>query len=185
MKCLFLEIEETELEFFLLDSEVDESMKKKLAKLGFPDIWLKFSENPQDKFTEISKGVFQQGMFPGSSVCLTEPATGGAFSIRYMEDTNSIVLKLKGMFFSVNNPDLEGNGDGSASIEDQTFGFAQIITVNNEKNKPVKKPKDEYGMATRLEALAVNTAYDGSGYKVNFRVVIKDGRYKDGEVVNE
>ena len=185
MKCFFVDVEDTELEFFLFDDEVDDKMKKKLEKLGFPELSLSWPEDPKNKFSETREGIFQQGMFGCESIRLTEPTADASFSAHYLEDTNSIIVKLKGTFFSINDIMLYELENPSEIYSRQDHGFTQIIRLNNDKNKIIKKPKDEYGGATPIEALAVNTEYDSSAYKVNFRVIVKDGMYKDGEIVND
>lgn len=182
MKSIFVDIEECDLEFFLFTDEVDDKMKKKLKTLGFPSLWVQYPTNANDHFTDLGNGVYQAEGFPCSSVSITEPTSEASFSINYREDRNSITLKLKGTFFSINDPEIY-NDDGEMWMLDQTEGIVEMITLNNDKGKSIKKPKDEWGMSTRIEAIAVDTDYNSKGYKLTFKIHTKNGMYRDGEMI--
>ena len=61
MKCIFVDIEQCELEFLLFEDEVDDKMKKKLKKLGFPNIWIHFPSNDTDALSDLGNSLFEQG----------------------------------------------------------------------------------------------------------------------------
>ena len=106
MKCIFVDIEQCELEFFLFEDEVDEKMKKKLKKLGFPNLWVHYPSDAADSFADLGNGIYQQGDFQCSSFSIIEPTADASFAISYNEDRNSIILKLGGTFFSVYDPEV-------------------------------------------------------------------------------
>ena len=185
MKCMFVDIEPCELEFFLFEDEVDDKLKKKLQKMGFPSIWVNFPSSENNKLTDLGNDLFQQGDFQCSSFPVTEPTADASFLISYNEDKNSIIIKLEGTFFSVNDHEVFDDDGEADFILSRTSGIIQIIALNNEKGKPIKKPKDEYGMSTRIEALAADLEYNNKGYGLRFRMHSKLGMYKDGEVFND
>lgn len=185
MKCVFVDIEPCELEFFLFENEVDDKMKKKLQKLGFPGIWVSFPSNETNKFTDLGRGLFQQGDFQCSSFPVTEPTADASFSISFNEDKNSILIKLDGTFFSVNDPEISDDDGESEFMLSRTSGIVQIITLSNEKGRPIRKPKDQYGMSTPIEALAADLEYNSKGCGVRFRLHSTPGVYQDGEVSND
>ena len=185
MKCIFVEFDETELEFFLHEDEIDQKMEKKLNKLGAPEIWVHFPESSQDEFTLVKDNIYQQGEFRCRSLALTETTEGAVLKARYQHESKSILVQIKGRIFSYNDPEIYEPEPDEIDLQSVSCGFIQIITAKNDKNKVIKKPKDEYGMSTPLEALAANTSYDGTGYKVTFRVTIEEGMYQDGEILTD
>ena len=186
MKCIFVDIEKCELEFFLFEDEVDDKMKKKFKKkMGFPNIWIQYPSNAADTLTDLGNGTFQQGDFQCSSFSVTEPTTDASYEIDYNEERNSIILKLEGRFFSINDPEVyEDNGETEFMLS-QNMGIIQVITLNNDKNKPIKKPRDEWGMSSQIEALASDLEYNNKGCAVRFKLHSKPGMYKDGEIIND
>lgn len=185
MKCYFIDIEECELEFFLFSDEVDEKIKKKLKKIGFPQIWIHYPSNVNDDFKDLGGGVFQQGEFSCSSISLTEPTADASYSITFIESRNSVVLKLNGVFFSVNDPEVYKDDAETLALLSQTEGIIQVITLNNDKGKPIKKAKDEWGMAAPIEALSIDTEYNGKGSKIIFKIFAKNGIYQNGSITAE
>lgn len=185
MKCIFVDIEPCELEFFLFEDEVDDKVKKKLQKMGFPGIWVNFPSSENNKLTDLGSGLFQQGDFQCSSFPVTEPTAEASFSISYNEAKNSIIIKLEGTFFSVNDPEIFDDDGEADFMLSRTSGIIQIVALNNQKGKPIKKLKDEYGMSTRIEALAADLEYNNKGCGLSFRMHYKLGMYKDGEVFND
>lgn len=185
MKCIFVDIEPCELEFFLFEDEVDDKMKKKLRKMGFQDIWVNFPSSDNNKLTDLGSGLFRQCDFQCSSFSITEPTKDASFAISYNEGKKSIIIKLDGTFFSFNDPEIfEDDGETDFMLS-RTFGIIQNVTLNNEKGKPIKKPKDEYGMSTRIEALAADLEYNSKGFGLRFRLHSKPGMYQNGEVFND
>ena len=185
MKCIFVDIEPCELEFFLFEDEVDDKMKKKLRKMGFPDIWVNFPSSDNNKLTDLGSGLFRQCDFQCSSFSITEPTKDASFAISYNEGKKSLIIKLDGTFFSFNDPEIfEDDGETDFMLS-RTFGIIQNVTLNNEKGKPIKKPKDEYGMSMRIEALAADLEYNSKGFGLRFRLHSKPGMYQDGEVFND
>ena len=183
MKCIFVDIEECELEFLLFEDEVDDKMKKKFKKLGFPNIWIHYPSDASDALADLGSGIFQQGDFQCSSFSVIEPTADASFEINYNEERNSISLKLEGTFFSGNDSEVyEDDGETEVMLS-QSAGIIQVITLNNDKGKPIKKPKDEWGMSTRIEALAADLEYNNKGYRVNFNLFTKPGMYQEGDIV--
>ena len=184
MKCIFVDIEKCELEFFLFEHEVDDKMKKKFKKLGFPNIWVQYPSDAGDTLAELGNNIFQQGDFQCSSFSLIEPTADSSFEINYNEERNSISLRLEGTFFSGNDPEVYEDNSETESMLSQCAGIIQVITLNNDKGKPIKKPKDEWGMSDPIEALAADLEYNGKGYGLRFSLETKAGMYQDGEITN-
>lgn len=184
MKCIFVDIEPCELEFFLFEDEVDDKIKKKFQKMGFPNIWIHYPSNADDKLVDLGGGLFQQGNFQCSAFAVIEPTADATFSISYNEDRKSIILKLEGTFFSGNDPEVyEDDYDGETEfLLSRTEGIIQIIKLNNDKGKVIKKAKDAWGMTSPIEALAADLEYNQKGYGLRFRRHTKPGIYQDGEV---
>ena len=183
MKCIFVVIEKCELEFFLFADEVDDKMQKKLKKMGFPNIWVQYPSKADDKLTDLGNGIFQQGEFECSSFSVIEPTADASYEISYNEERNSISLTLEGTFFSGNDSEVyEDDGETEVMLS-QSAGIIQVITLNNDKGRRIKKPKDEWGMSAEIEALAADLEYNGKGCGVRFKLHTKPGIYQDGEVV--
>ena len=183
MKCIFVDIEQCELEFFFFEDEVDDKMKKKLKKLGFPNIWVHYPSDAANTLADLGDGIFQQGDFQCSSFSVIEPTADASFEISYNEDRNSISLKLEGTFFSGNDSEVYEDDGETEFMLSQSAGIIQVITLNNDKGKPIKKPKDEWGMSAQIEALAADTEYNNKGYRVNFNLFTKPGMYQEGDIV--
>ena len=74
--------------------------------------------------------------------------------------------------------------DGETEVMlSQSAGIIQVITLNNDKGKPIKKPKDDWGMSAEIEALAADLEYNSKGCGVRFKLHTKPGTYQDGEIV--
>jgi len=183
MKCIFVHVEPCELEFFLFEDEVDDKMKKKFKKMGFPKIWVQYPSNAGDKLKDLGGGLFQQGEFQCSSFTMIEPTAEGFYEIRYDETKNSVRLKLEGTFFTGNDPEIYDDTSETEYMLSQTEGIIQVITLNNEKAKPIKKPKDEWGMSDPIEALAGDLEYNNKGSGIRFQLTTKRGTYIGGEII--
>ena len=182
---IFVDIEPCELEFFLFEDEVDEKMMKKLQKMGLPQIWVSFPTSDSNQLIDLGNGLFQQGDFQCSSFSVTEPTNDASFSLNYNEDKNSIIVKLEGTFFSANDPEIFDDDGETDFLLSQTAGIIQVIKLHNEKGKLIKKPKDEFGPSTPIEALAADLEYNNKGCGVRFKIHTKLGVYKDGKVFND
>jgi len=185
MKCIFVDIEQCEFEFFLSEDEVDDKMKKKFKKLGFPNIWIHYPSDASDALADLGSGIFQQGDFQCSSFSIIEPTADSSFEINYNEERNSISLKLEGTFFSGNDSEVHEDDGETEFMLSQSTGIIQVITLNNDKGKPIKKPKDEWGMSDPIEALAADLDYNGKGYGLRFSLETKAGVYQDGKIIND
>jgi hypothetical protein len=183
MKCIFVDIEQCELEFFLFEDEVDDKMKKKFKKLGFPNIWIHYPSNAADTLVDLGNGIFEQGDYQSSSFSVIEPTTEASYEISYDEERNSISLTLEGTFFSGNDSEVYDDDGETEFMLSRTAGIIQVITLNSDKGKPIKKPKDEWGMSAQIEALAADLEYNNKGYRLNFKIHTKPGMYQDGAIV--
>lgn len=183
MKCMFVDIEKCELEFFLFEDEVDDQMKKKLKKLGFPAIYISYPSDSANTLIDLGNGIFQQGNFQCSSIAVIEPTADALFEINYNEKRNSMSLKLEGTFFNGNDPEVYEDDGETEFMLSQCTGIIQAISPNNDKGKPIKKPKDEWGMSIRIEALAADLEYNNKGYGVRFKLHSKLGLYQNGEII--
>jgi len=106
MQYFFVDIEEFEHEFFLFDDEIDDKIRNKFKKMGFPNIWVQYPSKANDEFTNLDGGIFQQGDFQCSSFPLIEPTPGATFEINYNNDKNTVSLHVGGTFFSGNDPQI-------------------------------------------------------------------------------
>jgi len=64
-------------------------------------------------------------------------------------------------------------------------GSIDVIRLNNAKGKLIKKAKDEWGISSPIEALAVDTEYNGKGYKAYLKLHSKSGIYRNGVIASE
>ena len=174
MLKVFLNIEPVQLEFFLFEDEVGSKMRAKLSDLGVPTIWVSFPENPKDEFELIRCNVFQQGEFRCHSVLLSEPTKDAMLNAKFDESRNTIIVDIGGKIFCyVEEEPKKKNAEGIYR-KNLEYGYIDIISLVNSKNQPITKPRDEYGMALKLEALANGPQYDGTAYRVKFEVIVED-----------
>ena len=185
MKCIFVDIKECEMEFFLFPDEVDDKLKKKFKKFGFPEIWLKYPDDASNAFIDLGNGTFLTEGVKHSSFPITAPFDSAAYSVDYIEDRNSIILKLNGTFFCFNDSEVYDDDGQNQLMLSKTEGCIDVIRLNNNKGKPIKKPKDEWGISSPIEALAVDTEYNGKGYKADLKLYSKSGIYRNGVIAPE
>ena len=165
MAGTFIIFPQTELTFYLFDEEVDAKMAKKLVKLGLADFEVKFPEDPNDKFVRGNGNLWNGGDFPQDGVPVTAATDSSKFSTVFNKQSNSISVYLEGRFFSYREFDQ--------SYADRSLGYVDAIRLNNEKGKLIKKPKDEWGVAAPIEALAEKGVYGGGMHKVSFSLEIE------------
>ena len=185
MKCIFVDIKECEMEFFLFPDEVDDKLKKKFKKFGFPEIWLKYPDDVSNAFIDLGNGTFLTEGVKHSSFPITAPFDSAAYSVDYIEERNSIILKLNGTFFCFNDSEVYDDDGQNQLMLSKTEGCIDVIRLNNNKGKPIKKPKDEWGISSPIEALAVDTEYNGKGYKADLKLYSKSGIYRNGVIAPE
>lgn len=185
MKCIFVEIEEFELEFFLFPDDVDEKMRKKLLKLGLPVVAIEWPEDQAVEMKNIEGGIYRFGEFPRSGLSILEATKESNHSIKFNPERNSVTLCVTGRYFCYNDAEVEGFSSGTSFLTGRTHGFITGILLTDQKNKQIKTPKDAYGISNRLEALAVDPEYNDLCYRINFKPIILSGIFKDGQVLTE
>lgn len=62
-QSIFIQFDNVKFVFYLFDDEVDDAMRKKLSKLGVPDIQFKWPENQSKQYKALPTGLFKQGKF--------------------------------------------------------------------------------------------------------------------------
>jgi hypothetical protein len=168
MPAVFIEFPKTELKFYLFDDEVDETMAKKLSKLGLANLSVDFPENPDLNYAEGDDGLFHAGEISTIGFPVTSITTNSKFSTRHNPNDNSISVYLEGRFFCVNTL------DDVKPITDWKDGYVWAIRLRNDKQKLIKKPKDQWGMSVPIEALAEKGVYGGGALKLSFTLHIED-----------
>lgn len=168
MPSVFIEFPKTEMKFYLFDDEVDAKMTKKLAKLGLADLYVEFPEKPDDEYVLGSDGLYRAGEFSRDSFPVTEVTDSASFKTTFSAEDNSISVELEGRFLCFNTL------DSVAPIAEWKSGYVWGIRLKNDKGKLIKKPKDEWGMSTPIEALAEKGVYGGGAHQVSFSIHVED-----------
>ena len=171
MPSVFIDIPKTEILFYLFDNDVDEKMAKKLTNLGLASFSINYPENSNDRYTKSENGLYRPGDFPIDSFPVTSPTEGASFSTTFNREDNSVCVKLKGRFFSLNTL------DEIEPIKPWKIGYVWAIKIKNNKGKIIKKPKDQWGMSDPIEGLAEKGVYDGGAHQVDFSVHVEDETY--------
>ena len=104
-RAIFISFKSQELVFQLNDDEVDDPMRKKLMKLGLPDIQFDWPENDSDSFQELPGGFYRQGDFACSGISIAELTNESRYSAILNPNTNKISVMLDGLFFCINAVD--------------------------------------------------------------------------------
>ena len=177
-KAIFIEFKNVNFIFHLFDTDIDDSMKKKLSKLGLPDISINWPEKKSDKFERIAGDLYQQGAFPCEGVSLTKATNESIYTASYDPLKNTISISLSGEFFCVNTMD----GD-IESFLNKNHGFVSGSRFRDLKGKMIKKSKDQWGMTNPLEGRIVKDSYEGESQKVEFKIIVKDGIFMNGQLV--
>lgn len=146
-------------------------MTKKLAKLGLADLSVEFPEKSDDEFVLGSDGLYRAGEFPKDSFPVTEVTDSTLFKTTFSAEDNSISAELEGRFLCFNTLD---NG---VPIAEWKSGYVWGIRLKNDQGKLIKKPKDEWGMSTPIEALAEKGVYGGGAYQVSFSIHVEADEY--------
>lgn len=143
MPAIYANFPQTELTFYLT-SDVTPALEKKLTKLGWADMWLRYSFDEELKMKDLGNSQFQylDGEF-GASIPITEPAENGSFSVIYNAVEKSIKYIFEGKFLIYGDTDDES----AAEYKNISCAYAGSIRINNDKGKAIKLPKDEYGMS--------------------------------------
>jgi hypothetical protein len=173
MKAIFIELPETKLIFHLFDDDVDLKMSKKLKKLGLADISIDYPLEESENYADEGGGIYRQGLFACGSFRITSACPDAKFSTIFDEKTKEIHVTLEGRFFSINHLDDERAYVGS----DQTRGFVAGARLRSDTGKLIKKPKDDWGILSPIEALVEKETYNGAALEVNFKVIIEDAEY--------
>lgn len=170
MISTFVTFPKTELKFYLFNDDVDEAMAKKLQKLGCPDPAIIWPTNNEDKFLDLGNGLYQQGMFQCDGLTILEATDSASYICTFNAEDNSVTIELEGKFFCGNSFDDDLNDP----IKDVKFGYVWATRLRNDKNKHVKKRKDEWGMSDPIEALVVRGEYDNKAYRINFEISLEE-----------
>ena len=174
MKCIFVDIERVELEFFLFPNDIDEKIEKKLKSLGLPIVGIEWPTDKSSQVDNVSSGVFRLGEYERTGLSIQHATDESEYSISYNPETCSLTLCLSGEFFCYNDAEISGFSSGTEFLDGKSHGYIHAILPRDLKGKVVKKKKDAYGMSSRLEALAVKAEYDDMCYRVSFKSIIID-----------
>lgn len=177
-KAVFIEFNDVNFIFHLFDDEIDDSMKKKLSKLGLPDVSINWPEKKSDKFVQIAGDLYQQGDFRCEGVPLSEITNKSIYTASYDPLANTVSLILSGEFFCVNTTD-----EDIKPFLKQIPGFVSGARFRDLKGKLIKKSKDQWGMTSPLEGRIVKNSYDGESQKIEFKIIVKDGIFMNGQLV--
>lgn len=182
MKCIFVEIERVELDFFLFPDDVDEKIEKKFKSLGLPAVGIEWPTDKSIQVESIEPGVYRLGEYERTGISIYEATDDSDYSISYNSEACSLRVCLSGKFFCYNDMEVPGFSRGAEFLDGQSHGYIYGILPRDLKRKEIKKKKDIYGISSRLEALAVKAEYDDLHYRVKFKVIIEDGLYSDGKI---
>lgn len=171
MPSVFIEFPKTVMKFYLFDDEVDAKMAKKLSKLGLVDLSVECPENPNDEYVLGSDGLYRAGEFSKNSFPVTDLTDGAWFETTFNADDNSISVGLQGRFLCFNTL------DDVEPIAKWELGYVWGVRLKNDKGKLIKKPKDEWGTSSPLEALAEKGVYGGGAHQVSFSIYVEDETY--------
>ena len=177
-KAIFIEINNVSFTFHLFDNDIDDSMKRKLSKLGLPDISINWPEKKSDRFVQIAGDLYQQGVFQCEGVSLTSTTNESIYTASYDSLANTISVSLSGEFFCVNTMD-----DDIEALLKKNQGFVSGARFRDLKGKMIKKSKDQWGMTSPLDGRIVKNSYDGESQKVDFKIIVKDGIFMNGQMV--
>lgn len=177
-KAIFIEFNNVNFIFHLFDDDIDSAMKKKLSKLGLPNISINWPEKKSDKFEHIAGDLYQQGAFRCEGVSLEETTNESIYTASFDPLTNTISISLSGEFFCVNTTD-----DDIEPFLKKNQGFVSGARFRDLKGKMIKKSKDQWGMTSPLEGRIVKNSYEGESQKVEFKIIVKDGNFINGQLV--
>jgi hypothetical protein len=183
MKCIFVDIEKFELEFFLFPDDIDDKIRKKLNNLGLPTLAIEWPDNDSNQVNEASAGVFEFGEYSRNGLSILEPTEDSKYVVTYNAVSHTVNVTLEGRYFCYNDAEVEGFSEGTNYLTGKTSGYVSGILLRDNKNKQIKTPKDAYGISGRLEALAVNPEYNNLCYQIKFTPIIVSGLFKDGQLV--
>lgn len=174
MKKIVATVPEAHLEFEITENVDTPALKKKLAKLGWPNVWLNFSSGPDLQMTEIEPGKFKyvDGDF-SESFPLAEPDEDGSFTATYNPENNSVSLQFSGNFIIYNVTDQEASEQYTRVSE----AYLSIIGLNNDKGKKIKLPKDQYGMSPELDATVDKDQYGDVYYKLPLQITSSEADF--------
>jgi len=176
-KAIFIVFDNVNLIFHLFDDQITESLRKKLSKLGLPDISIDWPEKKSDEFFKITGDLYKQGDFQCEGISLTAETNKSIYSAVHDPLTNTVSVFLSGEFFSVNTMDDNING-----LQKQKHGFVSGARFKDAKGKLIKKSKDQWGMRSPLEARIEKNSYSGGSQKIEFKIIVKDGMFKNGKL---
>ena len=173
-RAIFITFSNAKFVFYLFDDEIDEPMKKKLNKLGLPDISIDWPEKQSDKFFQIPGDLYKQGDFQCGGISVTDTTNDSNYSAVYDPITNTVSVVLNGEFFCINTLD-----DNIKSLLKQKQGFVSGARFRDTRGKLIKKSKDQWGMTNPLEARIVKNSYVGESQKIEFKITAKDGVFRN------
>jgi hypothetical protein len=167
---IYIQLKNVEFVFYLFDSDIDQSMKKKLSSLGLPNIHFSFPESNKHSFLEIGGGLYKQGDFACMSVPLSEAQKNSAYSAVFDPLQNTITVKLDGEFLAFRTFDDDAD---LKKLTRQKVAFVDGARFTDGKGKLIKKPRDAYGASSPLEGRMVKNSYEGESQMVDFVIVAR------------
>lgn len=169
MKAVFVELPETHMIFHVLDEEICGGMAKKFENLGLTRVDINYPLNSCDDFQNLGNGLYRQGNFFCGGFGITHAMQGATFSTKFDPDNKTVRVKLKGRFFCCHLlEDRQVYGENR-----QNIGFVSSIRLRDKKGKLLKKPRDQWGVSSPIEAFVEKGTYHNAAWRVAFKVLVE------------
>jgi hypothetical protein len=157
-----------ELRFKLTNQDgIAPPLEKKLKTMGFPNMWVTPSPKKANSSANGVVAVDASKLDLSERVPVSRPGDGASFEVAYSPDDKSVTVRFNGTFECWTTDDVK-------CLENVECVFIEGITLQDAKGKDIKGPKDEYGMACRLEA-NVTGSYSGpsEAYQVPVNITLE------------
>lgn len=135
--------------------KINQAIEKKLQSMGFPEIWATPNAKAIDTSLTSCGLVSDETLDRSESIPLSSPIDDGIFECTYQTENHSINVKLSGTF-SV------WSTDNILYLKDSKFIYISAVRAQDGKKKPLKFPKDNFGMSDKIEA-NVSGSYEEIG----------------------
>lgn len=105
---------------------------------------------------------------------MTDVTSNASYSAVFDPSSNVISVTLDGEFFCINSLD-----EDFKSFLRQGVGFVEGARFRDPKGKLIKKPKDQWGIASFVEGRIVKNSYEGESQRAEFKITVKDGLWQN------
>lgn len=162
---VFAQFDSCELRFQLIKPGIiAPPLAKKIKTMGFPNIWGTPSAAKTNTTSDGVVSVGDDSLDLSEKMPITKPVEGGSFECVFYPEDNSIVLKLDGTFECWTTKDIK-------PLKNVACLYIGGITLNDAKGKDIKGAKDDYGIASRLEAnITGGYSEPGQTYQVPVKI---------------